>query len=569
MKKKILIGLALCFSLCFISCGKSEVSSEEVSTPASISETVSSEDTTSVEAPSDSVTDEPTMPGKLSENELSKITDFIRKSYNYGFLMSTYADVADVDLGPIFYNGDVINEIPEDEFEFLWKRFEGTEGGSLTVISEDEMQRIMAELTGINSLDEFNRRHYLYMDGWNYSYEYNCYYRCVGDVNYMQFEAVDGFYSDGIIVAKVRETDFTNMFAGQNYYPVTYELALRPVNDSYQFVSCRQLYDDGIITDNCYELTLSSLGESMFFTYEPVSKYGDVTFKVIHKGEIFQTLYSGNETNSVRPFARFESIEDMGFCDFNNDGYPDMICIANYYDETANMAFRLEKVYYGTEEGYFYYNRELNEFVNQDRKPKDVASETEFLKDQNMFNPDWRSVYFDLINSLSDDELGVMGGGGFAVINIDGDIYPEIAVYGNCEASGSKLITYAEGKGQFTYFNRLYFTYMPEYGLVNNCEGHMGYYYDNIYKMENTYLVPLACGTYSDDYAYYDEYDNLVGDFVYTWNGESVTGEEYERLMSETYDSKNNYTKHVDPFSFLEYDELVSMLNCEYRKIFE
>lgn len=575
MRKKLLLTTMLCLILSMSACGTKSVPVSDVSTDVTPTAPVVSaveETSTETEISEDPVVEETETDGGISQKELEKITKFIQEPYNYGFLMSTYADVRDVDMLPIFYNGDVYNDIPEEESKALWKELGETEGGSLTVISRDEIERVLGEKTGYESLDDFNHFYNFWIGNWRFSSEYNSYYRCVGDINYEKYEAVSGYTTeDGLLILRVHQIDENAVFVGNDYDDLYKELALEPVGDSYHFVSCRQLIDENLIMDNCYQITVNGLGDCLFFTYDPATQYGDVTFRVIYNGEVYQTLYSGKETNTAGDHTVFEKILDMGFCDYNNDGYTDMIYIGQYTDKDGKTKI-VEKVYSGNDEGYFYYIQGLNEFVNSERTPSgDFKTELAFLQDQNLYAPDWRSVYINILNSKSDEEWGVEEstyGGGFTLISVDDDSIPEMSVYGSCEAYGSKLITYENGNGAITDFVRLYFSYMPEYGLLNNSEGHMGYYFDDVYKVENSCISSVAYGNYGGDFTFNDE-GEMIEDFDYSWMGKDVTEEEYWSELAKVYDEKNNYTKYVRYDRVLSRENFIKLLNCEYSKYFE
>lgn len=148
----------------------------------------------------------------------------------------------------------------------------------------------------------------------------------------------------------------------------------------------------------------------------------------------------------------------------------------------------------------------------------------------------WREAYRAYVRADTN-------GRRYALIYVNDDDVPELAVSTDGEAGGCQILTYANGRVDLLQTSRLHFTYLKRGNLLCNSDGHMGYYYDLISRIENGRWVEVASGYYSGD----GEWDEAKGRYVcdsYEWNGVAVTEKTYMQSLRQIYDE----TRAVDPF---------------------
>ncbi|MDO5540499.1 MAG: C-type lectin domain-containing protein [Eubacteriales bacterium] len=156
----------------------------------------------------------------------------------------------------------------------------------------------------------------------------------------------------------------------------------------------------------------------------------------------------------------------------------------------------------------------------------------------------WQQAYLDAIESVNGS--GVYGDFSYALIYVDGDSIPELLCNTGIEAGGCQVYTWHDGVLDQLQTSRLGYTYIESANLFNNTGGHMGYYFDNIYAIEDGMWVEVAAGYYVEE----------NGTSSYTWENESVTEEEYNMMLNEAYDTNLAQTAEY----YYTYDEIRSIL---------
>lgn len=173
-----------------------------------------------------------------SENELSqeRLEWFETAFFNIDenrivnfFLASEYDKVADIDLGKLFYNGDNgiggNGEVSEEEITLVLTRY-GLEKLDVSRATIAEMNEVLEKYAG-RTLDTTNK---VGLDSLYYIEENDAYYNVTGDTTYMKCDITKGWTNeDGTIT--LQYTD------GLSSISDTYEVTLKAVGDSYQFVS--------------------------------------------------------------------------------------------------------------------------------------------------------------------------------------------------------------------------------------------------------------------------------------------------------------------------------------------
>ncbi len=150
----------------------------------------------------------------------------------------------------------------------------------------------------------------------------------------------------------------------------------------------------------------------------------------------------------------------------------------------------------------------------------------------------WKREYIEKIEKLN--KTGGFGEYGFSdeprkcyrLIKINNDRVPELHVTGADEATGNLVCTYHNGKVYATNFQRTVWSYRKGKNLISNHGGHMGYYFDIIYKMKKGRLREVAVGEQ-------EAVDVMAEEFNYRWNGKKVDEGTYKKMIERTFD----YTK--------------------------
>ena len=322
-----------------------------------------------------------------------------------------------------------------------------------------------------------------------------------------------------------------------------------PIEDNNE--NPKQDKESRLITEQSFTVNLPQLGEVEFASYRPditENKTLDVIFELKKEGKLLATL-EGMEENNIRSGIIFQSVEAVSFSDYNSDGNKDILIICKYEKElesgqsenTSKEEYVEARIYKGSAEGTFTLEKQLSKDTNSAVAILTIQSILGFLnvgdKDTYGESTAWKEAYANtVINDISKEYIS-----GYQLIYVNDDDIPELVIVGVDEASGCSILNYDEGQVCEIGLSRLSFTYIERQNLLCNSEGHMGYYYDDIYRMEDGQFVLLGGGTYENPgefEAVYDEYGYLVPDdtFTFTWNGVECSKEEYQQNFKEIYD---------------------------------
>lgn len=203
----------------------------------------------------------------------------------------------------------------------------------------------------------------------------------------------------------------------------------------------------------------------------------------------------------------------------------------------------------------------LQDFQEIEHEAYGENEETSYEEDQDMViiqedatYRSWQEAYAACVSGIEDSD-----GYTYALIYVNNDNVPELVMDSGYEAGGCMLVTYNCGRIDVLQTSRLYFNYVERGNVLDNCDGHMGYYYDIISKIENGKWVTVAEGTYHDpeDGVQADQNGNYI--YEYEWNGNSVTEEEYMEYYTELMQI-NQGKDPVGPDIYYIRDEMLSYL---------
>lgn len=303
------------------------------------------------------------------------------------------------------------------------------------------------------------------------------------------------------------------------------------------------------IGDQTFHTNIKGIGEAEFISNTPntnESKYADATFEIEKDGKTYEKL-PGYEKNNIRKDKVFQSVDAVSFQDCNSDNADDIIIINSY---KVNKNVKTEsRIYIQGSDQKFTLDKDLSTRVNENGSLATVADIVDYLKQeesntaeisskseqknsgQEASSDEWKQAYINWVNQRPDWT--------YELFDVNGDDIPEIAAIGTCMADGGAVGTYANGKVQEIPIARCGLISVQGQNVVDNSDGHMGRYYDCVYKIDDGRWVQIGDGEYGDDgdtTMETDKYGNSTIKFVYTWNGEKVSEDEYSANLKKLID---------------------------------
>lgn len=303
------------------------------------------------------------------------------------------------------------------------------------------------------------------------------------------------------------------------------------------------------IGDQTFHTNIKGIGEVEFISNTPntnESKYADATFEIEKDGKTYEK-FPGYEKNNIRKDKVFQSVDAVSFQDCNSDNADDIIII-NSYKENENVKIE-SRIYIQGSDQKFTLDKELSTRVNENGSLATVADIVDYLKQeesntaeisskseqknsgQEASSDEWKQAYINWVNQRPDWI--------YVLFDVNGDDIPEIAAHSGNMADGGAVGTYANGKVQEIPIARGGLISVQGQNVVDNSDGHVGRYYDYVYKIDDGRWVQIGDGEYGDDgdtTMETDKYGNSTIKFVYTWNGEKVSEDEYSANLKKLID---------------------------------
>ena len=303
------------------------------------------------------------------------------------------------------------------------------------------------------------------------------------------------------------------------------------------------------IGDQTFHTNIKGIGEAEFISNTPntnESKYADATFEIEKDGKTYEKL-PGYEKNNIRKDKVFQSVDAVSFQDCNSDNADDIIIINSY---KVNKNVKTEsRIYIQGSDQKFTLDKDLSTRVNENGSLATVADIVDYLKQeesntaeisskseqknsgQEASSDEWKQAYINWVNQRPDWT--------YVLFDVNGDDIPEIAAHSGNMADGGAVGTYANGKVQEIPIARGGLISVQGQNVVDNSDGHVGRYYDYVYKIDDGRWVQIGDGEYGDDgdtTMETDKYGNSTIKFVYTWNGEKVSEDEYSANLKKLID---------------------------------
>lgn len=145
---------------------------------------------------------------------------------------------------------------------------------------------------------------------------------------------------------------------------------------------------------------------------------------------------------------------------------------------------------------------------------------------------------------------------GYSLIHVDDDGIPELCVNGTDWASGDMLYWYRDGELQEEYFSQYGGYFVPRTGKAADRNGRMGGSWDIVYELKDGWLEQIGEG----DYTYFSDPDDEQKFGTYEsgkWNGQEVTGEQYNALLQECFDTENAVSMQDERYYIKDIDQLL------------
>ena len=144
----------------------------------------------------------------------------------------------------------------------------------------------------------------------------------------------------------------------------------------------------------------------------------------------------------------------------------------------------------------------------------------------------------------------------FYLINLDGDIIPEMIInYGSSE-EGEALITWDGTQTSSWEYEYYGCSYIPGSSLICISGGGQGSYYDEVYRLESGTFSMVGGGNYisnTENPEYGEDGQLLMNDqFDYIWEGENVSSSEYMELLHDAFEEDQAESPYLQSYDLIE-----------------
>lgn len=175
--------------------------------------------------------------------------------------------------------------------------------------------------------------------------------------------------------------------------------------------------------------------------------------------------------------------------------------------------------------------------ISVDEVEPEVAEAEAPATEEAVEEGNWKQLYIEKLKEFADNEdNGYYPSAG--LIFVDDDNIPELILLGADEASGNRVYTCGSGKLEELITSRLGFSYVERKNTFMNSDGHMGYYYDILYTIEDGAWVLKESGSYEENY---DNRNPETGytEYTYYWDNNEVSAQQYRNNLERCYDSED------------------------------
>ena len=170
--------------------------------------------------------------------------------------------------------------------------------------------------------------------------------------------------------------------------------------------------------------------------------------------------------------------------------------------------------------------------------------------------PAWVQAYSDYVfldgENVDFDDIGTL----YSLIYVDDDSIPEMLVTFSYEAAGTLLLTFDGERASGKTIGRIGgVKYIDRGGLLKMSNGHMGYFYDMVYRIENGTAENIGGGNYTVTFD--GDGENEI--YTYYWGDDEIGEDEYNENLAALFDDSLSVTPYdsyrFDKLSMREYFE--------------
>jgi|GEM_PF-2862963 len=166
----------------------------------------------------------------------------------------------------------------------------------------------------------------------------------------------------------------------------------------------------------------------------------------------------------------------------------------------------------------------------------------------------WKQLYVDKINVLVNYDFAG-NSCSFSLVYIDDDDIPELIIDYPSAAAGGEVFTVYNNKLVSAQLAReSYVDYIIHGNIFLHSDGNMGYYYDEVYSIQNGKFVELHRGEVEET-GQLDRNGYLL--YRYSWDGVEISENEYKRRLSSAFDESKAVSAWNKTYT---YNEIVIFL---------
>ena len=170
-------------------------------------------------------------------------------------------------------------------------------------------------------------------------------------------------------------------------------------------------------------------------------------------------------------------------------------------------------------------------------------------------NNAWRQAYLSYIqdNGANEDPE-------FQLIYVDDDDIPELWIRYSNIAAGARVCTFDGSRVNEAYISEYGdLDYIERGGLLHTCGGHSDVYWNEVFTIQNGQFVGLFHGDFGAENNADIQFDeDGIPIYVYNWDGEDVTEQEYQDRLTRAFDMSSS--RNVFDAPTYDYDQMQQIL---------
>ena len=164
---------------------------------------------------------------------------------------------------------------------------------------------------------------------------------------------------------------------------------------------------------------------------------------------------------------------------------------------------------------------------------------------------EWKKAYLEFL------EVNHFEFSSYRLVYVDGDDIPELYLSGICEAGGDSVCSFKNGEVIQFRLKRMWGGYfIPGSGMILNCNGNMGYYSTDVYKLTESSFVLILSGLEVQSYDYLENGDLKITS-EYFLEDEPVSEEEFYAAFAAVFDYSQATGFHQSDVSYEEIRQLI------------